>query len=234
MFAMVSLTIVSCDYDEDYTPPNYVTFASTQGSIGVEAGESGSFDVVVYSANVVGEDRTLDVVVSESSTLPADSYSVPATVTIPANSNEAVLTVEVTDQNIDLAGDTVIFEILPAGDLSTGESFVLNVRENCPVGTAEAIVSLTFDSYASEISWEVVDDQGAVVMSGGGYADGDESAFKIGCLTAGDYDFNAYDVYGDGLASGEITLSANGTELVLVEGDFGTGTTVPFTISEVR
>lgn len=238
MIMVVSVTFfVGCDYDDDYTPPNYVTFESAQGDIGVEAGESGTYEIVVYSANVVGQDRNIDVVVGEKSTLASDSYSVPATVTIPANSNEGVLTVQLTDENIELAGDNLILSMIPAGDLSTGDPFVLNVRENCPVGTGEVVVSLVFDGYASETTWEISDDSGDVVYSGGGYADGDESASSIVCLSAGDYEFTVYDVYGDGLsypADGKVTVTTNGTQLVSIKGDFGFDETASFSITDVR
>lgn len=234
LIMMVSLTFVGCDFDDDLDPPNYVSFDTTQTDIGVDGGSTRTFDVKVYSANIVGSDRTVDIVVDESTTLDAAAYSVPATVTIPANSNEGSFTVEVSDVNLDFAGSTLVLDMVPAGELSTGGAISLNVREVCPVGTAETRVSLTFDDYASEISWEIVDTSGEVVAQGGGYSDGDESASSIACLDSGDYQLTVNDVYGDGLASGAVAVISGGAELVSVSGNFGFDETVTFSISEVR
>lgn len=62
-------------------------------------------------------------------------------------------------------------------------------------------ISVTLDNYGSETTWEILDDQGNQVASGGPYTD-----FTIGqvnisttCLEDGCYDFVIYDSYGDGI-----------------------------------
>ena len=62
-------------------------------------------------------------------------------------------------------------------------------------------ISITLDNYGSETTWEILDDLGNAVASGGPYSD-----FTIGevnisttCLEDGCYDFIIYDAYGDGI-----------------------------------
>ncbi len=62
-------------------------------------------------------------------------------------------------------------------------------------------LNFVFDNYPEDISWDVRNDLGTVVASGGNYgAEPDGSSLTESfCLTDGCYDFNIYDSYGDGL-----------------------------------
>ncbi|WP_324720943.1 hypothetical protein [Salinimicrobium sp. HB62] len=225
---------VGCDFDEDLEPLSYATFERGPLSVGVDIDGSRTYDVTVFTGNVVGSDRTIDVTVDASSTLDAAAYSVPATVTIPANSNEGTLTIDVSDVNIGATGETLVLNLVPTSELSVGSGITLNVRTVCPEGTTEVMLSFIFDGYASETTWEITDADGTVVYEGGGFADGDETFMMPVCLSSGDYTFTIYDVYGDGLSypeAGSVTLSANGTELGSIEGDFGFDDSFDFTIN---
>lgn len=236
ILAVVSLSIVGCNYDDEIAEPNYVTFEAGSPDVGIDENSSRTYDVKVYSANVVGSDRVIDVEVSESSTLDAGAYTVPATVTIPANSNEGVLTVSLEDVNVDFASETLILSLVPQSGLSTGKSITLNVRQVCPVGNAELKVAIDFDNWASEISWVLTNSAGDTIASGGGYADGDDAISSIICVTADDYTFTINDIYGDGLGSpgGSAVLSVGTTTLGSVSGDFGAQAVINFTITDVR
>ncbi|QYA25327.1 DUF1735 domain-containing protein [Gramella sp. MT6] len=132
VLAAFSLVVVGCDYDDDMEPLSYVTFGETSGEIAVPQNGGGSFDVSVYTGNVTGSDRTFDVMVAESSTLPADSYSVPATVTIPANSNEASITVDFTDTSISNAGNSLVLSIESTPEVTAGDPLAISVSRDCP------------------------------------------------------------------------------------------------------
>lgn len=128
---------VGCDSDDDFNPPNYVTFATNGIDFVVNENSSGSFDVTIFTANTTGSDRTFNIEVDESSTLNAAAYTMPATVTVPANTNEATFTVDVTDTNIDNSGDTLILNLGGADGLYTGAPLQVNVARFCefdPVG----------------------------------------------------------------------------------------------------
>lgn len=227
-----SVVFVSCDYDDDYTPPNYVTFANSSANVGVDIGGSTTYDVTVYTANETGSDRTFDVAVGSASTLDAAAYTVPATVTVPGNSNEGTLSIDISDVNIGDTGETLVLNLVPQDGLSTGESLTINVTQVCPTG--DFFINIAFDGYGSETTWEVKDANGDVVASGGGYEDGQESASSKLCLDSGDYTFTVFDSYGDGLsypANGSVTLVYNGAAVGTIEGDFGTEASIDFTIN---
>ena len=63
--AAISLTFAGCDHESDFTPPNYITFAENSAKIGVGFDSSTTYDVMVYTANEVSEDRTYNVNVLE-------------------------------------------------------------------------------------------------------------------------------------------------------------------------
>lgn len=221
---------VGCDYDEDLDPLNYASFERGPLSVGVDIDGSTTKEVTVYTGNIVGTDRTIGITVGSSSTLDAAAYSVPASVTIPANSNEGTFTVEVSDVDIAATGETLVLNLVPTEELSVGSGLTMNVRTVCPDGTTEVRVSFLFDDWASEISWEITDGDGTVVAEGGGYADGDESFMMPVCLAPGDYTFTVYDSYGDGIPGGSGTLTSNGAELGSVGGNFGDSGSFDFTI----
>ena len=139
MIMAISTVFVGCQYDDDYTPPNYVTFEAEEMNVPVDENSSASVDVTAYTADVAGSDRTFNISVAESSTINADSYSVPETITVPANSNEVTFTVDFTDNSLSNEGDDVlVLELVEEQGLSAGAPLEINVAKICdfePVGT---------------------------------------------------------------------------------------------------
>lgn len=130
--AIVSLsTVVACSNDDDFTPPNYVTFAENDMGFAVNENTSGSFDVTVFTANTTGSDRTFTINVDESSTLNSDSYTVPETVTVPGGSNEATFTVEITDTSISNSGETLVLSLGDEEGLHTGNPLAVEIARIC-------------------------------------------------------------------------------------------------------
>lgn len=106
-------------------------------------------------------------------------------------------------------------------------------------------LSLITDCYGSEITWEIVDNQNNVLVSGGPYADvsGGETINESFCLPIGCYTFNISDSYGDGMygsqwnscsVDGDYNITAsNGANLVQMtaaNADFGNGTSHNFCV----
>ena len=91
--------------------------------------------------------------------------------------------------------------------------------------TCEATtLSITFDNYPEETSFDVKDANGAVVFSGGTYgSQADGSTLNIPmCLDAGCYTFTIYDTYGDGICcsygNGSYTYTKDSDGTVLASG----------------
>ena len=221
---------VGCDYDDDYNPPSYAALQKSPLNLGVEIGGSTTYDVKVYSADIVNTDRTFDVAVASTTTLDPSGYSVPATVTIPAGTNEGVIPVEVSDVDLGLAGKRLDLNLVAESGITFGGPLRINVNRTC-VGS-EFVVDIEFDGYASETTWSLTDSEGNTVITVSGYEDGLEMTSRTLCLDQGTYTFTITDSYGDGLTYpnlGSVTISYAGEVLAEIPGDFGEGTSVEVT-----
>jgi hypothetical protein len=221
----------SCDEDATSNSVDYVTFETSPSSFKVDMNGTTTKDVMIYAGNKTGSDRTYNVLVNEGSSL-ATSYSVPSTVTIPANSNVGSMAVSITDDdNLQYIAQTLILEFEAISGASLGESLTINVTEDCPNTIAK--FSITMDTWPDETSWAVYDGPdgtGNVLDSGGGYdnpAD-DFATFSFEyCLTAGTYSVVVNDAYGDGGPSYDVSVGATS----LVSGTLGgSSVTENFTI----
>ncbi|MGC6284154.1 MAG: DUF1735 domain-containing protein [Polaribacter sp.] len=234
LFFTLCLSIVvlySCKDEVEAPGTNYITFSSDSYMTGVDPGSTADFDITVYTANVTGADRTFDIDV-DGSAAPAGSYTAPASVTVPAGSNEGTLTVSLSDTNLGIGVSTVSFSFVPQAGLSIGGSTSLNYIQNCTEVTAT--LDIVFDGYGSETGWEVTDALGGVVASkaAGTYADGQASASESITLCAGrDYTFTITDAWGDGLSfpnNGTYTLTLGGVVKASGGGDFGSSESTAF------
>jgi len=137
----------SCEDENDVTI-NYTSFESTSMDFGVELDGSSTNDITIYSTKTSGSARTFNINVLSASTADPSSYDVPATVTIPANSNVGTFPVTISDINIGEAGKTLILDLPEENGVYTGAPITLNVKQVCPFN--EVILTITFDSYPEE------------------------------------------------------------------------------------
>ena len=234
IFAISVLAFKSCATDVDVTSDlNYINFESAEFDFGVDLFSTNEREVVVYSTQVKGKDRIFDILVDlEATTADVQAYTVPATVTIPANSNEGTLNITVSDINIGEEGKKIVLKLVAQQGLFIGNAITLNISQVCP--SNEVILNITFDGYSEECSWELLDSTGAII-SEFAYAAGIDVASKKFCLDDGDYTFKVYDAYGDGLSypnSGKVALIYKGAELGSAVGDFGASATIEFTVAQ--
>ncbi len=103
-------------------------------------------------------------------------------------------------------------------------------------GCTDISINFTFDNYPEETSWEITDDNGTVVASGGTYgSQADGSSLTLSeCLPAGCYDFTIFDSYGDGICcsygNGSYSVSSSSGTLAS-GGSFGSSETTNFCVS---
>lgn len=225
LFLLAVLTItafVSCEEEIEAPGTNYVTFGDTSYNTGVDQGGSTTFEIPVYTANTTGSDRSFVLMVDGSGAADG-SYNVPTAITIPANSNEAMIPVQLSDNNLGIGVNTIIISFTAEDGLSLGESTSLNYIQNCAEATGT--LDIVFDGYGSETSWDITDVLGGVVASGSGYSDGQVDASENITLCQGrNYTFTIYDSYGDGLSfptNGTYTLTIGGVVKASGGGDFG-------------
>lgn len=221
---LLSLGLVtSCDHDDEIPNPNYVSlqFAPATGqNVGVEVGGTTGYDVKVYSANITNQDRTYNINVLATTTLSADGYTVPGTVTIPGGTNEGAFSISVSDIGLGVAGKSLFLGLEQDPGFSVGAPVRINVVRVCP--GEEFVVDLVFDAYPEETGWELIDSDGNSVISVSGTA----TAKRSLCLPSGTYTFILKDSYGDGIADGGATLSYAGVVLATLSGDFKSETSV--------
>jgi len=233
----IALAIFSSCEDEVEAPgTNYASFESYLGDITVSPGQDYTKSINIYTANIIGESRTIELTLTGS--LDAASYEAPTSVTIPANSNVGSIDLIFKDVNLDIIQDkTLTIAMNGTAALSVGENITLNVAKGCPTGEGKLKISVEMDPYPEEVYWRVIDlTAGVIVLSNndtpgfGGYADGTEATQKDGmCLPAGDYLFQVYDAYSDG--AGAITITIDGVQVYSTDGAYGGGDEKTFTIN---
>lgn len=224
IFFLTLVMLTSCEETIEAPQTNYITFSADAYSAGVDAGSTETVDVTIFTANVTAADRTFDLNV-DGSGAAANSYTVPTSFTIPGGTNEATVSVVLSDTNLGIGVNTVLLSFGPQEGLSTGSSAAINYIQNCTEVTAT--LDIVFDGYGSETGWEVYDALGGVVASKpvGTYADGQVLASETFQLCSGrNYTFKIIDSFGDGLsfpADGSYSLSVGGTVKASGGGDFG-------------
>jgi hypothetical protein len=241
MFFSLGLVLQGCtDDDSSSTDFNYATFEVLSKDVSVNPGETLFSDVKVYVTQVSGTDRSFNLIVDPTSTIDMNNVTVPATVTIPANSNYGTLSIGFQGVGLELSlAKTLKLKLVEENGLYTGKIMQVNVRENCPLN--KVTLALILDRWGSETDWEIVDDvTGNIVASGGPYTDTATNALQpvknfILCLPDGSYTFTIYDAYSDGMVTnpsviGSYILTANGVVIINQSGDFSDSRSHSFTL----
>ncbi|WP_212637886.1 PKD domain-containing protein [Desulfocicer vacuolatum] len=110
---------------------------------------------------------------------------------------------QVRDQLIDTARDVENIESDAGWDRYSGYGLVdagTAVEMAAVCDQHELVLTIILDQYPSETTWELKDDTGAVVYSGGPYITANSTDTETFCLSEGNYIFTIYDSYGDGLS----------------------------------
>ena len=237
-FIFLSVTFFnSCESKDDeginaISDINYVSFESDQYAFGVDPDGTNTREIGVFASSISNSAREYFVqVIEDETTLDAAAYTVPTSVNIPADSNIGAMSITIDDLNIGDEGKTLVIEFVSADGLFTSAKISLNVAIVCP--TNEVVLSIIFDAYSSETSWDIKDATNTIVESGS-YGSGETSAEGKFCLDSGDYTFTIYDVYADGICctygNGSYSLTNGAGVTYASGGEFGASETTPFTL----
>ncbi len=139
------------------------------------------------------------------------------------------------------AGVQLRFNRLTGGtwraDIAIDDLSVTSSSTPDPCESGDLTLTITFDNYPQETSWNVTDSSGTVVASESystANPDGSTITETISNLAGGDYTFTISDSFGDGICcsygNGSYTLSSNGGTIVS-GGDFGNSEATDFCIS---
>ena len=107
----------------------------------------------------------------------------------------------------------------------------------CPCFENELLLTILLDNYPEETTWDIKDDNGTVMASGGAYGslpDGSTVVENI-CLPDGCFDFTIYDSFGDGICCsygvGNYVLTEIDGTVLAAGGAFGSQEITNFCIS---
>ncbi|TGV02450.1 hypothetical protein [Flavivirga rizhaonensis] len=220
------LVFYSCDSD-DHNIINYVSFESTSYDFGVDIQSSNSNDIKIYTTRISNVERVFNINIdTDMSTADPASYTVPGSVSVPANSNEGVFTVNISDLNIGAEGETLVLSFTNEEGLFIGDPITFNIKQICPY--PETQLAITFDDFPEEQYWELYDSNDDLLFEGGPYPD--ETEFSRGfCLENGTYKIVMGDTFGDG--GGGYTITYNGNVLVTGDGNHGFSEELTFQIN---
>ncbi|MDD7885555.1 hypothetical protein [Flavivirga sp. 57AJ16] len=228
LLAMPLAVFYSCDSDDqNQTTINYVSFEATSYDFGVDIQSSNSNDIKVYTTHISNTERIFGInIETDLSTADPASYTVPTSVSVPANSNEGVFTINISDLNIGVEGETLVLSFTNEAGLFVGDPITFNIKQVCPY--PETQLDITFDDYPEEQYWELYDSNDVLLFEGGPYPD--ETAFsRVFCLANGTYKILMGDTFGDG--GGPYTITNNGNVLVTGDGDHGFSEEITFQIN---
>lgn len=140
----IALTISSCErevigeiFDSSDSSDSLVSFESSSADLAVVQGTGGgTAEVIVESATLSNVDRVFNVSVNtELTTSPSEFFTLPNTVTIPAQSYEGTLTVSgIETSNFDMDTNVSLFIDLDSGSTPvTIGTIEVNIFLICPV-----------------------------------------------------------------------------------------------------
>ncbi len=234
----LSITLFSCSNEDDNYksfngPQEAILFNSPNSVLEVLPTEEGPtfIEVLVSSTTTSNVDRVIPVSVSPFTSATPNQYSVESTsAVILAGENTATIKIISGDYNsLPLSGgvDLVLVFDDPGYVLPNRTNHVVSIQRGCL--DTKVDLSITFDGYASEITWFITNSSNQIVASGGGYSDGLSSFSQRLCLESGNYTFIMNDSYGDGLSfpsngSFSLKLVSSGATLVEGGGNFGSTT----------
>lgn len=235
---LVIITVLSCDSDNSFSTVSdydFISFENDNVTFELDQDGESSQMITVYNSKTYSNDRTYNLeVLLESTTISAESYTVPASVTIPANERSAQFGVTITDNGFG-SGDRLVLGFADDNTALNPHPLQMDIVIVCPMN--ELILDITFDNYAEETSWELYKDittTPTLIASGSGYDDLDDQSIQERlCIDNGDFGFVIYDVYSDGMCcsygQGSYSLTVNG-EVIHQGGSFGASEVTTFSL----
>lgn len=142
LFALPFLFAISCDDVEPimYNPnegQTYLSFSSAFYTLPVVINDEGSVNVILNSSTVSSVDRVYNIeIVAEETNANPLTYTLPATVTIPAGSFQGILTIQGEDNGlVDATPDQLVIKISNiTGEAIENNLVTVNIVEVCPLG----------------------------------------------------------------------------------------------------
>lgn len=151
---MALTALIGCSDREDVLYDDsqaYVAFQSDVYDLKIPLNSTKSLDVLFEASNKVNFDRTyqLEIVASETDANPA-TYTVPSTLTIPADSYTGTLTINGVDGGLvdaNVKKLTLRVSGLNDNESTDSDKVVINILEFCPVIVDEFVGDFSSDTF---------------------------------------------------------------------------------------
>lgn len=148
--AMISFS--SCEEDSvKALDTSFASFVSNTMDINIEAGAEISKEIKIYTTNITNFERTFNIIVSSETTIGPDSYNVPSSITVPANTNVGVITISITEIDFSDSGEKLVLRLEETSDTLTGKGVTFDIKKFC--------------------SFNINDFLGSYIITEGGYGD---------------------------------------------------------------
>lgn len=123
LFAISSITLYNCESNAlEPTNVKYITLNEFSKAVVVPENTAVDTQVKVFISPTPSSDTTLNLELT--TTMTAENYTVPTSITIPANSNEATINVNIDDKSLKRTGETMSIKLASPDDYFTGEGKV--------------------------------------------------------------------------------------------------------------
>lgn len=192
--------------------------------------EETSFEVVVVRSNKE-KATTVDVTVVNAS----NYFDIPSSVSFAAGEDTVVIEIGIKEdapvyKNLPIVLELEASDLNPYSQDLTYFSTVVFIKYPCSHN--EVKLTLDFDNYPDETTWEILDANGEVINEGGPYKSNETTDLYF-CLEDGKYTFTVYDQYGDGFGTptGSATLYVDDKKFIEAKDNFGSEASVTFTIT---
>lgn len=130
-------SLTSCDeniviYDPD-TGQTLAFFTNGSSNMAILIDQSGTLDIELGVSTLASSDRTVAVLIDGSSTADAQNYTIPSSVTIPANEFFGVLTVTAIDNTIETSAETIVINIdnVDGSEVAGNASHTISLFQVC-------------------------------------------------------------------------------------------------------
>lgn len=146
VLSILTLLFVVAACDETIDPTIYggtesdrtfLSFSTNVYDLNVIINDTGTTNVILNSSTVSSVDRTYAVsIVEEETTAAADTYVLPATITIPAGEHQGVMVVQGIDNGLGSDSTNLVIEftpINPATEDFDSNRAVISIMRVCPI-----------------------------------------------------------------------------------------------------
>jgi len=172
VFLLISL--LSCEEEDSLETDlqGFVSFEAAPVLVDIPENTTKTIEVTVAASESVNTDRTFNIVIDEEETTLTSDFNLPESVTIPANSKQTTISVDLTDdESLSFTRQSLTFNFEDEPNTDFGEPVSIEAAQEC----LENLVTfnLTLDGFPEETSWELFDlndpNNPVLIESGGPY-----------------------------------------------------------------